>query len=351
MRNPNGFGGVSKIGGDKKRRNPWRARVTDKWEFDETKGRAIQKFRTIGYFPSRKEAILALSEYNRNPAASGTADTTFSDLYEMWSVKKFDGISAQGKRAYKNVYNHSEPLHSMRVKDIKAEHLEKIMDGIQGGVALQKMLKTFWNQIFDFAMKKEIITKDYSDFVKIRDKDSRGSSKRKPFTKEEIQTLWDNLDKVEGVDTMLILIYTGMRPSELLTINTKDVYLDQRYMIGGIKTEAGRNRIIPLHKKIIPLIEKHLAGNDKTYLISRQDGSEMQYAYYLRYVWDKAKDALRLSHTPHEGRHTFVTLATSAGVDERILKMIVGHSTGESITDRYRHSEIQTLINAVDMIE
>lgn len=350
MRQPNGFGGVSKIGGDKKRRNPWRARVTDRWEWDETKGRAIQKFRTIGYFPTRKDAIIALSDYNRNPAAKGTADVTFSELFEMWKVKKFDGISQQGKRAYNGVYKHSAPLHDMKVKDIKAEHMESIMDNLTGGVALQKMLKTFWNQIFRFALERDIITKSYAEFVKIRDKDSRSSSKRQPFTKEQIQLLWDNVDKIDGIDTVLIMIYTGMRPSELLTIHTENIHLSERYMIGGIKTDAGKDRVIPLHKSIIPLIEKRISGNGNTHLVSMKNGNEMQYRYYLQYLWNPVKESLELERTPHECRHTFVTLATAAGVDSRILKMIVGHSTGD-ITERYTHAHVDTLVQAVDMIE
>lgn len=345
----NGYGSCHKIDNSKKRKNPYRVRVTDRWEFDEETGRAIQKYRTLGYYPSRKEGLLALAEYNKNPAALGTADITFAMLFEMWKEKRdFGNMDKQAQRAYNGAFKHSAKLHNMKVVQINSDHLSEIMKQIEVGVAGQKMLKTFWNQMFDFALEKDIVFKNYSKFVKTRDKDSRKSN-RKPFTKEQIQLLWDNVDKIEGIDTILIMIYTGIRPSELLTIHKENVYCAERYMTGGIKTEAGIDRIIPLHKSVLPLIERRLQSTGD-YLVCMKDGRPMQYRYFLEYVWNPVKDNLELEElTPHCCRHTFVTLATEAEIDERLLKKIVGHSTGE-ITDRYRHSYVETLVNAIDLI-
>lgn len=347
MRHNNGYGSCHKIGGKVKRRNPWRVRVTDRWEYDEKKGKAVQKYRTIGYYPDRKSALMALAEYNKNPVASGTADITFADLYKMWWDKKADKWSPDNKRGYEGAYKHSAPLYNMRVKDIRAEHLENVMANVTVGVSGQKRIKTFWNQLFKYALERDIIHKSYADFITTKDKDSKVST-RKPFSKEQIQLLWDNID-IEGVDTILISIYTGMRPSELLQIHKDNVYLEDRYMIGGIKTEAGIDRVIPIHKSVLPLIEKRLQSTD--YLVSMPNGRQMQYRYYLEFVWKPIRDKLGFTHTPHETRHTFISLATISGIDERLIKQIVGHSIGGSVTDRYRHAYIESLVNAIDMFE
>ena len=326
-RNSNGYGSCHKIGGSKKRAKPFRVRVTDGWLWDEGKQKAIQKYRTLGYYESRKEGLIALAEYNKNPAKRGTADLLFSDLYKTWFEHK--NPVGQAMRAYRNAYNQSLALHNMKVKDIKTEHLEKVMAGVTVGIAGQKMLKTFWNQVFDFAVGRDIIHKNYSKMVKTKDKDSRTSS-RKPFTKEEIQLLWDNVDKIENVDTILILIYTAMRPSEMLAIHKDNVYCNERYMIGGIKTDAGRDRVIPIHKSVLPLIERRLQSSD--YLVTSSRGKTMTYSNYLISVWNPIKEQLGFEHTPHECRHTGVSLMTMAGIDSRLVKKIVGHSTGD-ITD------------------
>lgn len=344
----NGYGSCHKIDSKNKRKCPYRVRVTDRWEFDEKTGKAVQKYRTLGYYPTRKEGLAALAEYNKNPAALGTADITFEMLFEMWKEKKQDKWTSQNERGYRAAYNHSEPLHKMKVKDIRAEHLEKIMTSVGAGVSTQKRIKTFWNQLFKFAMERDIIHKSYAEFIGTRDKSSTISN-RKPFTREQIQRLWANLD-MEGVQDILILIYTGMRPSELLEIHKNNVYCDERYMIGGMKTAAGRDRVIPIHKSVLPLIERKLQSTGD-YLVSMKNGKQMQYRYFLEYIWKPVKDKLELEDlSPHCCRHTFVSLMTEAGADQRLLKEIVGHSTGD-ITQRYTKISIERKVQEVDLLE
>ena len=52
----------------------------------------------------------------------------------------------------------------------------------------------------------------------------------------------------------LIMLYTSMRSGEIRNIKKENIFLDENYMIGGIKTEAVKDRIIPIHPKIKDLI-------------------------------------------------------------------------------------------------
>lgn len=99
------------------------------------------------------------------------------------------------------------------------------------------------------------------------------------FTDKEIALLWEILWAINNVDIVLIYIYTGCRPVELLDIKSEDVHLDERYMIGGVKTEAGKNRIIPIHKAIVPLVEYRLEQN-RPYLITNKYGNHYTRAVY-----------------------------------------------------------------------
>lgn len=103
------------------------------------------------------------------------------------------------------------------------------------------------------------------------------------------------------------------------------------------------------HKKIAPLIDR-VAG--KKHLVEMPaTGERMKYAYYLRYVWHPVIDALGFDNlTPHSCRHFFVSAAVEAGIDDRILKKIVGHSTGD-ITAHYTHAFLDSLIREIDKIE
>ena len=88
MKNPNGYGSVYKLT-DKRRRKPWVVRVTDSWNIVD--GKLKRKYKYIGYYETRKEAMQALSEYNVNPAAV-TKDILFADLYKMWSEEKYQSF-------------------------------------------------------------------------------------------------------------------------------------------------------------------------------------------------------------------------------------------------------------------
>ena len=87
MRNPNGFGSVVYLG--KKRRKPYAARITVERTIDEVTKKSIQKYKYIGYFEERKDAIKALAKYNDNPYDIDAASITFSELYDKWSTEKY----------------------------------------------------------------------------------------------------------------------------------------------------------------------------------------------------------------------------------------------------------------------
>lgn len=61
-------------------------------------------------------------------------------------------------------------------------------------------------------------------------------------------------------------------------------------------------------------------------------------------------EQLNIDHRPHDTRHTCISLLTMAGVDDRIIKKIVGHS-GKTVTEMvYTHFEIAPLLEAINMI-
>ena len=351
MKLPVGYGGVSKIGGDKRRRNPWRARVTDRWEYDEAKGRAVQKFRIIGYFPTKKAALQALAEFNKKPMAGGTADVTFSDVFELWKKRNEPTMRRSVFTNYCVSYRVSKPLHSMRMHDVRTEHLQAIMDRYEIGTASQKRLRTFWKMLFRIAMERDIVHKDYSEFVTVRGDDAPTSGRR-AFTREEIRLLWENVEKMPALEAVLIMIYTGVRPSELLAIDAEHVHLSERWIeVHGTKTKAAR-RAVPIHPDIAPLIERRLAGGAPHLIGMPDDGRRVLYSHFLRRFWnDTIVNRLELEGlNPHCCRVTFVTLMVEAGANDRLMKKIVGHSAGD-VTDVYTRPHLEALIREVDKVK
>ena len=187
MRLPNGYGNVSKLSG--KRRNPWRARKTAGWEIDEKTQKAKQSYITIGYYPTRQLALQALSDYNKNPYELDANSITFAEVYEKWSEKKFDEISISNINGYKASYKMCEALYNVKFADLKLVHLQSVVDKSGRNYPALKKLKVLFNQLFDFAVVNEIITKDRQivEYVNIGKEEK--STKHYRFTDAELELM------------------------------------------------------------------------------------------------------------------------------------------------------------------
>ena len=353
MRLPNGIGSVHKIGDGKNRRKPWRARVPSHIEFDAAAGTATQKYITIGYFEKEADAIAALFDYKKNPYTMDAAVTTFSDVFEMWKAKKYPDISKSGQLGYNSAYKNSEPLHNMKMRDIRTSHLEKVMVELTGGFQVQSRLKTFWGQVFKYAMEHDIIEKNYSEFIKVRTKDT--GTTRSDIPAKDRAKIWAAIDAGDtDAQLLAIYFYTGMRPSELLEVKKSDVDLEGRMMIGGMKTEAGQNRRIPIHRCILPFVER-LMQTDGEYLLTwtnarQKTPSKYTYHHFTQTVYIPLMKRLGLAqYTPHYCRHTAATMMREANVPDDLRKIILGHKSVD-ITDRYTHYSNAMILEAIDRL-
>lgn len=351
MKLPPGVGSVHMIGDGKRRRKPWRARVQAGIDFNAETGRATQKYITLGYFETETEAIAALFEYRKDPYTLEAATATFADVFEMWKEKKYATISVVASKSYDSAYKNSEPLHNLKFREIRTSHLDEVMLNLPSGYKVQTRLKTFWGQLFKYAMEHDLIQKNYAEFVKTRDKDP--GTKRTAIAKEDIEKIWAAIDAGDrDAEIAMIYIYTGMRPSELLEVQKARVDLKGRMLIGGLKTEAGIDRHVPLHKCILPFMER-LMQSEGEYLVMRPDTkkpTQMAYQRFKKHHWDPLMERLGLEkYTMHYTRHTCATMMREAEIAEDLRKLILGHANGD-ITDRYTHHPDYMLIDAIDKL-
>lgn len=353
MKLPNGYGTVYKLSG--KRRNPYMVRKTIGWTIDEN-GASVQNRVTIGYFPTRQAALTALAEFNKNPYDIETSTITFEEVYARWSKEHFEKISSNAVRTYKSAFNYCSPLYRMRFRDIRVVHLEGTLDEPDVPDSVRERIKSLFNMLFRYALKYDLTDKDYASICKSV---KRASPKiqRIPFTDQEIELLFENSDSVRFADMVLIGIYSGWRPQELAILKLSDIDLENRIMRGGLKTDAGKGRIVPIHPKIYDLIVKNYNRavelgsdalfNDET---ARSGRLPLNYDKYQK-RFHKVCDALNIKHTPHDTRHSFVTRAKAAKIDQYIIKLLAGHSIRDITEKVYTHRTMEELREAIETIE
>ncbi|MCM1224744.1 MAG: tyrosine-type recombinase/integrase [Lachnospiraceae bacterium] len=366
MRRANGTGQVFKIK-EKGRRNPWRARITVAWELDEVTGKSKQVIKTLGYYPSRREAEAALNEYLNNPYSIDGKDMTFEELYNEWSEKYFSSLSGVSSvRTVESAYRYMHPIYKMKVRDIRVRHLEECLEGAYrisdrgkdkgekryASACTKGRMKSVFNLMFDFAVRYDIVKTNYARNFEvskeIRVQKQRDKKEISIFSNEELELLWGNVDKLQFADMVLIGIYTGWRPQELAILKLEDIDLEKNTSFGGLKTEAGKNRYVPIHPLIKELVASRYMEAEKLgseYLFNDLDGQRgtvMTYDKY-RHRFDKVMTRLGMEHRPHETRHTFSTLAKAYNMKDNVRKLIMGHSIID-FTDRvYTHPMLEEL--------
>lgn len=155
---------------------------------------------------------------------------------------------------------------------------------------------------------------------------------------------------------VLIGCYSGWRPQELAILKLEDISLDDWTYYGGLKTDAGRNRCVPIHPKVRQLVTDNYNKAielGSAYLFNDENGQQGTYLTYDKYRgrFEKINKKLGMSHRPHDTRHTFITMAKEADVNEYVLKLMVGHAI-EDVTEKvYTHRTMEQLQNEISKIK
>lgn len=349
MKLPNGYGSVYKLPGN--RRKPWAVRITVSRKQDKA-GKTHWKYKYLGYYAEQADALIALAEYNKNPYDMDDS-TKFEELFNLWSEEHYKKTSKASVIAYNAAYKICTPLYQLRFVDLRKSHLQGVVDSCGKNYPTLRKVKLLLSMLYTYAMENDICSKDYSQFVDIKQyKDKNPNSKdRKPFTSAEIETIWGRKDGNENMSIILILIYSGVRIGELLDLKKEHINLDEKWFdIKEAKTRAGIRRV-PIADKILPFFKGWYNKNDCSYLLSTSDNKPFLYRNYYDSYWKPLMEQMSMSeHRPHDTRHTCISLLAATGIDERIIKKIVGHQ-GQGVTEIvYTHFEFKQLLDAINQI-
>ena len=341
MKKPNHYGGIVKLGGN--RRKPFAVRITSgKTE----NGKQLRKY--IGYYETENEALKALALYNDDPFSIDTKKLTLDDVYKLWSKAKYKDASESTVRGYEAAYAHIEPIKNKPIRQLKTSQLEDVINNCSKGAGTRKKMIILLRQLYTYAMKNDIIIKDYSQLIEVKLESE--TPQRPIFDKNEIKVLEDNVDSIPNVDILLMYIFSGARPNELLSLEKTDVDLDQLLIkIENSKTTAGK-RIIPISPRIEPYVRSRYESATK-YLIEK-DGNPINYDYYYRQIFTPIITALGLNpkHRPHDTRHTFATMLSDANANSVSIKSLCGHANYNTTVKHYTHKSVEELRQAIYLL-
>ncbi len=328
---PNGFGSIKKLTG--KRRKPYAAYPTTK-EFSLNGSPKTPP--AIGYYEDWYSAFDALREYNRNPYDI-KENLTFQEVYNLFYKAKFQNskkqISKQSEIAYSTAFKNCSILHNMKFLSIKKQEMQEVIDHCPLGYSSVQNIKKLFCQMFKYAIENDITDKNYAQFVTINIEDD--NEKGEPFSQEELDILWQHKEDNSIIQMILIMIYTGFRIKAFENI---EIHLEERYLKGGVKTAAGKGRIVPIHDSIYEYVENF---NPSTF--HSQKFRIKQFYPELRRL-NIATAVNGKKHTPHDCRHTFSWLCDKYKVDNLSKHLLMGHSLGKDVEQSvYGHRTLEEL--------
>ena len=343
-----------------KRRKRYRAKVTVGWEMNEETGRTKQITKSIGSnFKTRGEAARALAEYQNESYNLENKDITFEELFEIWYPEYIQKHPSY-KYVYKSAYAYMTLLYKKKFRNITILDMKKCIEEgtiicklgsnkgniITPSPQVKQNMKGMLNKIYDYALEGRIVKEVF-------DNQEKNKVPRIPFSQQELDIMWKAKNFVPFVDMILYHCYSGWRPKEIITLKIEDVHLEEEYIVGGIKTKAGRQRTVPIHPLVKPIVEKYYneaISIGSAYLfndITKKKGLNglSKDQYYSRFIKVVKQLKLNPELTPHCARHTFITKAKSREVNmnEYISKMIVSHKIQDVTESVYTHRTIEDL--------
>ena len=291
-------------------------------------------YSVVGYFSTYDEAVDALQQIRQSP--------TLTNVYEMWLPSHAKSVSTNTINNYGSAFAHLVTIHDVTMNDITYLQLQSIIDHmINTGLSYSscKKVRTLISQLFDFAIINGWCSTNYAKFLNLGH--NKPVRPHKPFTTQSINRSWRLESPLH--DIPLILLYTGMRASELINLKARDINRKQRTIrITSAKTKSGI-RTIPIHDRIWPIIAHRL---DAVYVIQ-----ECRTYSSISREFNKSMRAINAKHTTHDCRHTFATRLDNAGANYNAKRLLLGHSSSNVTDGVYTHKSLGQLRKAIRLLK
>lgn len=324
LKRANGTGTVYKLQG--RRTRPWVA----------AKGKTI-----IGYYDKKTAALDALARL-QGRSIDEIYNWTFKQVYEAWKDEHFRDIGAKGIESYERAYDVFEPLHDRKFRELRTADYQIVIDKYSDkSHSLLSKFKQLATQMSQWGIRQELITTNFASFIKLPENVKK---EKEIFSEEDIQKL--EADGSQAAKLTLMMVYTGMRIGELFGLRTENVH--ETYVIGGEKTEAGRNRIIPIRSEGRKYFAEFRERAKGELLISGYAGQKVIANFRKRDYYPLLERLGIPKKTPHAARHTFASWAVANNIKPELLQKMLGHADYSTTANIYEHFDIDQLIDAID---
>ena len=284
-------------------------------------------------FRTRREALFWLNHYGGEPEYK---PVLLIDLYESWSQKHFVKISPGKISGYELAWSRLKSLHFIPITELSYHAMQNTIDKIEGYYPA-KYAKFVLTSIYSEAIKDNIVSVNTAEYIELPPAPKGGT--KKAFSEENITLMWARLHTVPFLAYPLIMIYTGMRPGELMKLETNMIDFNEHSIVGaGSKTNLGISQPIVFPDKIEPLLRNYKS------IAERKD---------KMWFYEEYKKALEEAGIPYLSpnccRHTCASRLAAQNIPPALIKQIMRH-TNYQTTLGYTHFDSKPGAEALNKI-
>lgn len=316
-----------------RRGSTYTAQVVVGWKTSADGSHLIPVRRSRGGFASRKDAANYCAQLYA--ASAKPSRLTLQQLYDEWDPYYSPRVGKSCMDNYKYAFKHFAPLHGIFIDLITAADLQKCMDDCPAGKRTHENMRCTAGLLWAYALDRELVDRDITNNLYI----GKGKTiKRQPITEQELEIIRKAIGKEPYAEYVYAQCFLGFRPGEFLALTKNDIYLEngQLFLIGGSKTEAGTDRLVPVPDAIRDIIRQRLRVRGTEYLFPRQlivkdkpaGWKPMSHDYYNKHIFKPLMQRLGIAEgkTPYCARHTYANKLKNADGDNADKAAIMGHT-------------------------
>lgn len=287
-----------------------------------------------------------------NPSGRMGEKISLEELYSNWETSYASRISDSTLAGYRAAFKHYEPLFRVNVADIRPVDLQKCIDSCESGKRTKQMMKVTAGLLFKYAMDSDYTSRNPAENLYTGNDETKT---HEAFTLEEVQRIREAVGHYDYADYVLALIYTGFRPGEMLSLKKDALHIENNgqlwYLIGGSKTEAGKNRKVTVPPAIREVIRCRMEEESEYLFPNLKTGKQMNHEYFRKYAFAPLMEELGITgKVPYSTRHTYSNLLKNAPGDSGDKARLMGHTDYTFTQERYQSSALDDLQKITDSL-
>ena len=303
---------------------------------DETgKKRYTQKRHSKGGFATKKEALAWLEGQRQQTTKRVPKLIEYWTMYEADSLPK---LSSAKQSAYRVARRRLDSIMGLPIDVLTVADLRRVVKDAELTYYPSKDMRDLLSNLYQLAMADQVVTNNIAHMIVLPELNARESE---PFTADEVQTMWAAFSAGNTfIGYMLLMIYSGMMPGELLALKKSNIDLDKcEIWKSGLKTKERKEKPIVFPEFVRPVVEALMDLSAE-----RSRGSSDKLAPWPKDRWYDAYHAALKSIgvrdlPPYSCRHTTGTEAARAELPAPMIQKLMRHA---KITTSQRYIHLDT---------